>query len=54
MARVIPARDAYNHIVSGARYLVKQGYIDSTRMGIQGQSWGGIQVAQLVTMTKLV
>jgi dipeptidyl aminopeptidase/acylaminoacyl peptidase len=48
-----PARDAYNHIVSGARYLVKQGYIDSTRMGIQGQSWGGIQVAQLVTMTKL-
>ncbi len=48
-----PARDAYNHIVSGARYLVKQGYIDSTRMGLQGQSWGGIQVAQLVTMTKL-
>ena len=48
-----PAKDAYNHIVSGARYLVKQGYIDSTRMGIQGQSWGGIQVAQLVTMTKL-
>lgn len=48
-----PARDAYNHIVSGARYLVKQGYVDSTRIGIQGQSWGGIQVAQLVTMTKL-
>ncbi|HMK20430.1 MAG TPA: prolyl oligopeptidase family serine peptidase [Chitinophagaceae bacterium] len=48
-----PAKDAYNHIVSGARYLVKQGYIDSTRMGLQGQSWGGIQVAQLVTMTKL-
>jgi dipeptidyl aminopeptidase/acylaminoacyl peptidase len=48
-----PARDAYNHIVSGARYLVKQGYIDSTRMGLQGQSWGGIQVAQLITMTKL-
>jgi dipeptidyl aminopeptidase/acylaminoacyl peptidase len=48
-----PARDAYNHIVSGARYLVKQGFIDSTRIGIQGQSWGGIQVAQLITMTKL-
>ena len=48
-----PARDAYNHIVSGARYLVKQGYIDSTRMGLQGQSWGGIQVAQVITMTKL-
>ena len=48
-----PAKDAYNHIVSGARYLVKQGYIDSTRMGLQGQSWGGIQVAQVITMTKL-
>ena len=48
-----PARDAYNHIVSGARALVKKGYIDSTRIGIQGQSWGGIQVAQLITMTKL-
>ena len=48
-----PARDAYNHIVSGARALVKKGFIDSTRMGLQGQSWGGIQVAQLITMTKL-
>ncbi len=48
-----PARDAYNHVVSGARALVKKGFIDSTRMGLQGQSWGGIQVAQLITMTKL-
>jgi len=48
-----PAKDAYNHIVSGARALVKKGFIDSTRMGLQGQSWGGIQVAQLITMTKL-
>jgi dipeptidyl aminopeptidase/acylaminoacyl peptidase len=48
-----PAKDAYDHIVSGARYLVKQGYVDSTRIGIQGQSWGGIQVAQVITMTKL-
>jgi len=48
-----PARDAYNHVVSGARALVKKGFVDSTRIGIQGQSWGGIQVAQLITMTKL-
>ena len=48
-----PARDCYNHVVSGARALVKAGFVDSTRIGIQGQSWGGIQVAQLVTMTKL-
>jgi dipeptidyl aminopeptidase/acylaminoacyl peptidase len=46
-----PGRDAYNYIVSGARALVKQGFIDSTRIGIQGQSWGGYQVAYLITAT---
>ncbi len=48
-----PAKDCYDHVVSGARAIVKLGYVDSTKIGIQGQSWGGIQVAQLVTMTNL-
>ena len=48
-----PGNDAYNYIVSGARALVKQGFIDSTTIGIQGQSWGGYQVAYLITKTKL-
>ena len=48
-----PGKSAYNYIVSGARALVKKGFIDSTNMAIQGHSWGGYQAAQLVTMTKL-
>jgi dipeptidyl aminopeptidase/acylaminoacyl peptidase len=48
-----PAQDAYDYIVSGVRHVVKMGIADSTRLGIQGQSWGGIQVAQLITMTPL-
>ncbi|HEV8282968.1 MAG TPA: prolyl oligopeptidase family serine peptidase [Chitinophagaceae bacterium] len=48
-----PGRDAYNHIVSGARALVKQGFVDSTKIGIQGQSWGGYQVTYLITATNL-
>ena len=48
-----PGNDAYNYIVSGARALVKKGFVDSTRLGIQGQSWGGYQVAYLVTATDL-
>ena len=28
-------------------------WVDSTRMGLQGQSWGGYQVAYLVTKTNL-
>jgi dipeptidyl aminopeptidase/acylaminoacyl peptidase len=48
-----PGKGAYDYVVSGARAMVKKGGIDSTKMGIQGQSWGGYQVAYLVTRTKL-
>lgn len=48
-----PGKDAYDYVVSGARAVVKQGFVDSTRIGIQGQSWGGYQVAYLVTATNL-
>lgn len=47
-----PARGAYDCIMSGTdEVLKKHPNIDSTRMGLQGQSWGGYQTAQLVTMT---
>jgi dipeptidyl aminopeptidase/acylaminoacyl peptidase len=47
-----PAKSAYDCIVSGSDYLVrKYSWIDSTRLGLQGQSWGGYQTAMLVTMT---
>ena len=47
-----PAASAYDCIVSGTDYLTqKHAWIDSTRMGLQGQSWGGYQTAQLITMT---
>jgi dipeptidyl aminopeptidase/acylaminoacyl peptidase len=48
-----PGMDAFNHVVSGARALVKSGLVDSTRMGLQGQSWGGYQVAYIITATSL-
>jgi len=48
-----PAKDCYNHVVSAAQDLAKQKWIDAKNIGIQGQSWGGIQVAQLVTMTNM-
>jgi dipeptidyl aminopeptidase/acylaminoacyl peptidase len=48
-----PGRDAYNYVVSGVRALVKKGFVDSSWVGLQGQSWGGYQVAFLVTATKL-
>ena len=46
-----PAKSAYNAIMSATDFLIKNYPIDSTKMGLQGQSWGGYQTAQLITMT---
>jgi dipeptidyl aminopeptidase/acylaminoacyl peptidase len=48
-----PGKSAYDYIVSGTRALIKQGFIDSTKLGLQGQSWGGYQTAYLITQTNL-
>lgn len=47
-----PAQSAYDCIMSGVDKVLKlYPNIDSKRMGLQGQSWGGYQTAQLITMT---
>ncbi|MGI6574103.1 MAG: prolyl oligopeptidase family serine peptidase [Fermentimonas sp.] len=48
-----PGEDAYNAIVSGAEALAKNEWVDSENMAIQGQSWGGYQVAYLITRTDM-
>ena len=48
-----PAQSAYDYIVSAAKDLAKHKWVDADNIGIQGQSWGGIQVAQLITMTNM-
>lgn len=49
-----PGESAYNCIVSGAKLMCQQfQFVDSTKMAIQGQSWGGYQTAYLVTRTNL-
>ncbi len=48
-----PGQSAYNSVVSAAKYMSKMPWVDSTRMAIQGQSWGGYQVAYLVTRTNI-
>jgi dipeptidyl aminopeptidase/acylaminoacyl peptidase len=48
-----PAKSCYNYVVGAAKQLAREPWIDASKMGVQGQSWGGIQVAQLITMTNL-
>jgi dipeptidyl aminopeptidase/acylaminoacyl peptidase len=46
-----PAKSAFNCIMSGTDFILKKYPVDSLKMGLQGQSWGGYQTAQLITMT---
>jgi dipeptidyl aminopeptidase/acylaminoacyl peptidase len=49
-----PGQSAYECIVSGTSSLIERYcWIDKAHIGIQGQSWGGYQVAYLVTQTDL-
>lgn len=48
-----PGKSAYDYVVSGARALARNPWADSTRMGLQGQSWGGYQTAHIITRTPL-
>ena len=49
----LPGESAYNCIVSGAQSLWQFPWIDRENMAIQGQSWGGYQVAYLITRTNM-
>jgi len=48
-----PGKSAEEYINSGMKYLAQNTWVDSTKMGIQGQSWGGYQVAHLITRTNM-
>ncbi len=49
----LPGEAAYNCICSGAESLKQFPWIDGENMAIQGQSWGGYQVAYLITRTNM-
>jgi dienelactone hydrolase len=48
-----PGESAYDYVVSAAKMLSTQSWVDGKHMGIQGHSWGGYQVNYLVTRTNL-
>ncbi len=49
----LPGPSAYNCIIPGVQAIVARGYVDAENMAIQGQSWGGYQVAHLITRTNM-
>lgn len=49
-----PGKSAFDAVVSGTQLVCNLfSFIDRNKIGIQGQSWGGYQVAWLITQTKM-
>ncbi len=48
-----PGESCYNSIMPGITKIVESGCVDIERIGAQGHSWGGYQVAYLATRTNL-
>jgi dipeptidyl aminopeptidase/acylaminoacyl peptidase len=48
-----PGESAMNCIMPGVMRLLEQGFVDEKNIALQGQSWGGYQIAYMVTRTNL-
>ncbi|PQV45955.1 prolyl oligopeptidase family protein [Jejuia pallidilutea] len=48
-----PGESAYNCVIPGVTNLIDKGFIDKDNIGVQGHSWGGYQIAYLVTKTDI-
>ncbi|SJZ74093.1 Prolyl oligopeptidase family protein [Chitinophaga eiseniae] len=46
-----PGRSSYNTVMGAANMLIKLPFVDSTKMGIQGHSFGGFQTNYIITHT---
>jgi dipeptidyl aminopeptidase/acylaminoacyl peptidase len=48
-----PGESAYDCVVSGVLAVLDEGFVDPQRIGVQGHSWGGYQIAYLITQTHI-
>src|SRR5438094_193194 len=46
-----PGRDALQCVLPAVQSVVDRGFVDENNIGIQGHSWGGYQIAYMVTQT---
>lgn len=48
-----PGQSCYESVIPGVQSLIDLGFIDEDRIGVQGHSWGGYQIADLLTKTDM-
>jgi dipeptidyl aminopeptidase/acylaminoacyl peptidase len=46
-----PGQSAMKCVMPGVQAVIDQGFVDENAIGIQGHSWGGYQIAYMVTQT---
>jgi dipeptidyl aminopeptidase/acylaminoacyl peptidase len=48
-----PGKSAMDAVMPGALMLAAEPWVDESRIGVQGHSWGGYQIAYMITQTNL-
>ena len=48
-----PGQSALKSIIPGVQKLIDRGFVDPKKLGLQGHSWGGYQIAYMVTQTNM-
>lgn len=48
-----PGESCFKAVIPGITSLIDKGFVDKDRIGVQGHSWGGYQVAYLLTKTDI-
>jgi dipeptidyl aminopeptidase/acylaminoacyl peptidase len=48
-----PGESALDCVVSGVLSVLEKGFVDPERVGVQGHSWGGYQIAYMVTQSDI-
>ncbi len=48
-----PGESALHSVLPGVTHLIRLGFVDAANIGVQGHSWGGYQIAYLVTRTNI-
>lgn len=48
-----PGQSALKSVVPGVQSLIDKGFVDPKKIGLQGHSWGGYQIAYMITQTNM-
>ena len=48
-----PGKNALDAVTKGVQAMIERGFVDEKRIGLQGHSWGGYQIAHIVTKTDM-